>query len=359
MAELNIDALVTEFGARYVDNGQTANDIKKQLFAKPDILADFNSKPHNETYYQGVDVAVGEVLQGFIKNFVSKGDPTFGVWKQKMGEFKIDKSLSPTDYWNSWIGFLTEVGAADKTQAPIIQWMITNILLPKAEEDHFLEVFYWGWQFTGRAASESVNGTTFERVIPTGDVALKANTAMDGIRIQLAKMVADSKCNLVTVGAWEPDPEDFVAQFETDFIKSIPRKLLTKVDKFYLSPDLASRYRDGIRIAYNKNYAQQSDLETIKDCRARIVETDSMIGSDQVWGTVPENKVNPRRGNQTGRFDVQKAGRSVNFMNEYSWLYTFDHPALVVTSEHQTTIDSTETDPGGRYDSGLDGGLSS
>lgn len=359
MSQMDIQALIDEFGARYEDNGQLAKDIRAQLFAQDDIMVDFKKKPHTNSEYKGVSTQVGSVLQGFLKKFADKGDAQFLVWKQKMGEFKIDKALSPDDFRNTYLGFLADLPEPDRTKWPIIGWMINNLLVPKAKEDFVHEVAYWGWQFTATHSVESVNTSTFERtILSTPGTPLKANTSMDGIRIQIAKMAAANRCVTITTGAWDSDPEDFVTQIES-FVKEIPVALAQQIDYLYMSLDLEGRYRDGIRAKYNKYYAQESELNGIKDTRIKVKGTITMTGSQKVWGTTKANRVFPVRADMSGKFDVQKDKRDVAFLNDWSYLLTFDVPQFVVTSEHENTIASEETDPGGRYDSGIEGGLGS
>jgi hypothetical protein len=338
---MNIDEIIQEWGAKYIDQGQTAKDIKTELYAQDDIMVDFRRVPETNTHYRSAYASINEVLQAFSVPFVTKAQSKFRPWEQKLGEFKIDQLVTPDRVRQSWLGFLATLNELDRTKWPIVEWMIRKQLLPKSKEDFLLNTAYWGWQLTGYADTPTIDGTTFVREFTNESALTPANASMDGIRTQLAKMNAAGRLNVITVGAWDTDDDDFCTQIE-NFVKEIPTQYRRQIDFLYMSEEMRNKYRDGRRKKYNLYYAQEQNLDAIKDTNILVKGTVSMTGSEQVWCTNKENRVFPVKADMPSRFDVQKADRSVKLMNDWSYLLTFDVPEFIWSSDHELEI--TEDD---------------
>ncbi|MFY0628700.1 MAG: hypothetical protein JXR07_20575 [Reichenbachiella sp.] len=337
MAEFDIAALVAEFGAKYENNGQTQKDIKHELMPKDDFTELFSIRPWTDTYYTSVYSTVDEVLQGFSIPFVDKGTISFTPWKQKLGEFKIDKLDTPDKMRHTWLGFLANLKEVDRKKWPYLMWMIRQKLIPGSNRDFLNKAAYWGWQLTGYDGAPTVDGATFVRELAAENGIHPANTGMDGIRTQIAKMVDAGRVTPIVIGAWSADPATFVGQIET-FVAAIPEEHREHMDFLNMNKTLAKRFRDGMRVKYNLNWHQESDLNKINDEEIRVRGTVAMAGSDQVWCTPADNRVKPVRADKKSKFDVQKVDRTVKILNNWSLLLTFDVPEFVYTTEHDTTI---------------------
>lgn len=334
---MDIDLIIAEWQAKYIDQGQTAKDIKTELFAQDDISAYFQRVPEKNTHYRSAYASVDEVLQAFSVPFNSKSTTTFKPWEQKLGEFKIDKTLTPDRLRQSWLGFLANITEADRSKWPIIEWMIRQQLIPRAKADYINKVAYWGWQMTAFDATPVVDGATFVRELATENAVLPANAAMDGIRTQLAKMSAAGRLNEVTVGAWDALAADFCTQVE-EFAMQIPTQYRSQIDFLFMSEDFRNKYRDGRRAKYNMYYAHEPDLDLIKDTNIRVKGTIAMATSEQVWCTNAANRKYAVKADMTGKFDTQKADRSVKLLSDWSTLLTFDVPENIWSSDHELTI---------------------
>ena len=338
---MNIDQIIAEWQAKYIDQGQSAKDIKTQLFAQDDIMMDFARVPETNTHFRSAYASVDEVLQAFSIPFKDKSTTTFKPWEQKLGEFKIDKLLTPDNLRQSWMGFLNGLPEQDRSKWPIIQWMIQQMLLPKSSEDMLVSSIYWGWQMTAFDATPVVNGATFIREFASASGETPADASMDGIRTQLAKMSAAGRLNEITVGAWDVDPLDFCTQIEA-FVMEIPSVYRRKIDFLYMSEEFRNKYREGRRQKYNLQYSQVADLDAIKDVTITVKGTVSMTGSQQVWCTNKANRVNPVRSDKPGKFDVQKVDREVKLLSDWSQLYTFHVPEFIWSSDHELTISAQD-----------------
>ncbi len=337
MGLFNITDLVTEWGQKYLNMGQSQKDINGELMPKDNFTELFSKRPWTETFYTSVYSTVNEVLQAFSIPFTTKGDVDFTPWKQKLGEFKIDNLSTPDKFRNSWLGFMVDLKEVDRSKWPFLMWLIRVKLIPRANKDFLLKAAYWGWQLTGYNGSPTVDGTAMTRELASESAAHPANSSMDGIRTQIVKMVAAGRANVITVGAWSTVPETFVGQIE-DYVKAMPEEAISEMDFLNLAPNMAVRFREGMRIKYNVNYNQVNDLLKLADYEISVRGTVAMTGSEQVWCTPADNRVKPVRADKKTKFDVQKLDRNVKILADWSYLLTFDVPELVWTSEHDTTI---------------------
>lgn len=338
MDPINIDDIIDEWGARYTSEGQTTKDIKKQLFAPSETEAFFTSVPNDGDYYKSSFVTIGEVTQAFSIPFVAKGGVTFKPWETKLGEYKIDQTMTPDRFRNSWLGFLVNIAEADRSKWPIINWYIQQLLLPKVEEEQEEEQSYWGWQLTGYGGVPVVNGTTYVREFLNESTVTPANAAVDGIHTIIAKMRTAGRCTVNNSGAWSATPETFVTELE-NWMQAIEPNLRRKLDYVFMSEDLKNRYINGRRIKYNSQYAQESDLLAIDKVTAKVKSLHSMVGAgNHVWTTPAMNRIRPIKKDAPGIFDVQKSGRSVEILNDWKKVITFDVPEFVVTNDQGGVI---------------------
>lgn len=338
MDPINIDDIISEWGARYTPEGQTAKDIKTQLFAPSETEALFMNVPTEGDYYKSSFVTIGEVTQAFAIPFVSKGGTTFQPWETKLGEFKIDALMTPDRFRNSWLGFLATIAEADRSKWPIIQWFIQKLLLPKAEEEQEEEQAYWGWQLSGFAGTPVVNGATFVRQFASANAATPANAAVDGIHTIIARMRAANRCTVNNSGVWSTDPVTFCTEIE-EWMQAIEPNLRRKLDYLFMEETLKNRYIDGRREKYNKYYAQEGDLLVIDKVPTKVKSLHSMVGAgDHVWATPAMNRIRPISKDRPGIFDVQKADRSVKILNDWKKVNTFDVPEFVVTNDQGGVI---------------------
>ena len=342
MGVINITDVITEFGSKYIPGGQTAKDIKTQLFAKGETEQLFRRIPVEGDVYRSSYAKIDEVSQAFSIPFVAKGGTSFKPNEIVLGEIKVDDSMTPDSFRNSWLGFLSEIEEVDRTKWPILQWYIQNLLIAKIKEEDELERAFYGWRFTGYDAdpmTRVVNGTTLERELSAPTDPSPANAAMDGIRVQIIRNI--SRINVINSGAWNADPVLFVTQVE-DFVAQIDPKLRRMIDLLNFSEDLVNRYTDGVKEKYNKYYAQEGDLLKIAKSPIKMNSLASMDGSNKCWGTPAMNRVMPVKADNSGRFDIQKADRSIKLLSDWKKGIGFDVPEFVVTNDLENTISAAE-----------------
>lgn len=340
---LNITDLITEFGAYYEDRGQGEKDIRSQLFKTDDFSELFTLQPTDNDIYRTTYQTASSVLQGFVKRFTSKGGGAMEPWSQLLGHFKIDMKVAPDDYAESFIGFLANLKEVDRSQWPMIAYIIRTIILPKAKEENFTDVNYWGWKFTGEVASSpTVNGTSFVRQLTTAiiDAGVPPNSSADGIHTIIARMHAAGRLGAeVAMGAIPSDEEDFCSYVETMFAdSSIHTELRKKIDYAMMSTELYKKYREGRRLKYNLAYRAEVNLDEIKDTNIMVRGSDAMFGSNQIWATPAFNRKLVRKSNNLGKFDVQKLDREVKLLSDWKENLALDYPEFVVVNDQDLTI---------------------
>lgn len=344
MAELNIQAIVDEWGKRYTPEGQTAKDIKTQLFTPSETEAFFMKRPNDGDYFKSGYATIDEVTQAFSIPFVKKGTTTFKPWESKLGVFKTDGLMTPDRLRNSWLGFLADIKEVDRSKWPLLVWFVRELLIPKIHEEMELEQAFYGWQLTGYdpdPLTRTVDGATLTREFESENSQTPANAAMDGIKVQIIRMVQKSRANVINSGALSADPVTFCTQIE-DFVEQIPAQLRRKIDFLFSSEVLVNRYIDGRREKYNKYHAQESDLLAIDKSPIRMQRLYSMEGSQKLWATPAANRVRAIAKDVDARFDMQKENRSVKYLNDWKKVLTFDVPEFVVTNDLENSITAAD-----------------
>lgn len=341
MSGIDISAVITEFGNRYIDQGQTMADIHAELYAPGGLEEHFTFVPEDNDEYRGAYESAEAVLQAFSIPFTAKGSVTFKPTKQRLGEFKIDTKIKPDLFRNSWLGFLAEYHKeADRSKWGVIEYILRDHLIPKANDEFKREVAYWGWQYEGFANPPTVNRTTFVRELTDPDAITMANASMDGVHTQIARWAAASRTNQITVGAWQgdADADKFCKQIEDFVFNPALDHLRDHCDKLFMNRSLYRRYITGRRKLYNMNWGQVSDLEIIEGTTIRVVGVNDMAGSENVWMTPARNRKKPTKGKKGKIFDTQKVDREVKILGDWKYVLTFDVPEYIAHSEHDVAI---------------------
>lgn len=302
---INVADVVAEYGAYYLDGGQSIADLTKLLY-RPSVTASyFASVPTQKTRWQIAQAELDRVLQPFQKAFTSIGTLTFTPLVIDLFRLKIDKDEYPDDVAESWLAFLEGEGV-DRTQWPFIRWFIEQHILPKAAEDFELNEVYAGVY-----------------AAPTAGTAGPAGTAMDGI-----KKIQDDQ---VTAGRITPyvmgDPDDtlniaddeaFCTAVES-FIGSIPIEYRRRLDNLFMSENYELRYRRGKRKKYNTQYLQEPNLDTLADFPNVIVKgLPSHNGSKRMWTSLPNVRKRPiKKENLKNNLKIEGAKREVSMFTDW------------------------------------------
>lgn len=343
MADIDVSELVDQWGAQYVNEGQTMKDIRKALFTPERAFGFFKKRPTKNTLVKSTYNSIEDIGQAFGIDFHPKGGMKFAPWETKIGEFKIDDTLTPDKVRDSYVGFLAELEKPARKDWGMIKYYIKELAIPKVKEEINDGVAYRGWKFTGEAASPSVTPATFTRELSTSAEQRMLNGAMDGVWVQICKMVAESRANVINTGALETDAKLFYEQVN-DWVMSIERTYRKKLTKVFMDEDKYILYKDGSDIVNNTYYAAEADRTKIKHAPNVHVEWfDGMEGSDKLWTAFDDSMIRYVHQENTGKFDVQPEKRKVNILSDWKEQIFLDTPELVFTNDQENTITAQDT----------------
>ena len=311
---IDISALISEFGAYYLDNGQGVKDLRAQIMDQNETDVLFMPWPTNDTIIRGANVDFGSVLQGYQVDFTPLGEMDISGRTIELGQFKIDIQRTPDTLVRSWAGFLTS-NKTDRTTWPIWKYITQSWLIPKSAEDWELNAVFAG-----------VKGAV------TPGTAQAVADAIDGIRKIINDAITATDITPIVTGEPSTDPVTWVEQVEA-FADAIPKKFMPHIGPIAMSFTLYKRFKKGMRMKYNMNY-QQADLVTVIDTNLQVVGLRSHEGSGKIWTTVKGNAVMPIKGPENQNvFEVEKVDRKVKIYTDwfkgvgfwrYDWIFTND-----------------------------------
>lgn len=292
---ITITDIITEYGNYYKKGSQAVKDIRVKLFQPSETEAFFTTKTTTDTKIELANATITRVLQGYQAAFTPIGDTKFTPQVIMLDHFKIDAKILPHNLMESWLGFLAENAQTPK-DTPLVKYWVENLVIPQSKEDLELSEIFWGI-----------------KVAPAPGVASPAGANMNGIKEKLK----GAGVNVITMGAVPTDPIEFVSYVE-DFYANIPQLAQKVMKNIAMSNILASRYRQGMRLKYNMNYAQSNDPLSLIDFPCKIVGLPSHDGHNVIWTTPEDNKKvgNKNPGNQT-TFDIQPADREVKLLTDF------------------------------------------
>ena len=323
---LNVQPIVDQFGAFYVDEGQNISNVKKLLYQSYDTAALFTDRPQTGNYFKSTTAQMTSVLQPFQKAFTSKGTLTFKPNAFPLFKMKIDQDVDPDDIESSYVGFLNGLADLERANQPLIRYIIEQHLIAAKDKDMEEDVSFGG---------------VF--VEPTPNVASPAAESMDGIKEVLKKYVAGGRVNLgnglLSIGNLATDPVDFCTQIE-EMVEMITPALRKELDMIVMSQTLQTRYKNGKRKKYglNVNFLSGtgvSDLLTIENySKIMVGGFVSHEGSNVIWATPKMNRIRPIwKGNLASVFKVESAKRAVSIFTDWHEALEFEVPDLIVAND--------------------------
>lgn len=324
---IDVSAVVAQFGAYYIDQGQNLDNVKKLLYALSETAALFSDRPQTGDYFRSTNAHMSSVLQPFQKAFTSKGNISFKPNAFPLFHMKIDQGVWPDDIASSYLGFLSAMDDNDRANWPIIRYII---------EEHIL---------AAKAADVEANALTAKFVVPTANVASPASESFDGILEVLKKYNTAGRLNMgdgpETMGTIATDPKDFCTQIE-DFVASMNPELRKRLDYIVMSETLATRYKRGKAAKYGGNNGAYLVGTTVQD--AYKIEDYAWIsvkgfisheGKNIIWATPAVNRIRPIwKSTLQNVFKVESYRREVSIFTDWYEAIEFEVPELVVCNEH-------------------------
>ncbi|MEH0153733.1 hypothetical protein V6R21_06265 [Limibacter armeniacum] len=321
MADITTTDLVAQYGTYY--DGKDKRDRLYELVrvkSETDMVASSITIEENE--YQAAESEFTEILQGFQKGWTPKGALTFKPRPIKLGNFKIDVEVFPDDLKNTWAEFLTGLEPAERTQWPLVRWMLEKHIMPKIQEDWELKEVFGGVKTAINAGTPSAAGAN-----------------IDGLRKQINDGITAGDITPIATGAAATDPVAFVDQIEA-FVDAIPQEYRDKPMELVMSKDLAKRYARGYRAKYMTGVVVggESRLEVV-DTNITIVGVPSMIGSEKWFCTLKWNlkKIMRNKGNfNSPQVTKGENPRGVQIYSDWWMSIGFLIPEIVFTNDQDT-----------------------
>ena len=164
-------ALVTAFGAYYLEEGQNMDRLKDALRQKSVTPMCCVPIITESDMYRSSNVALGEIVQSFQKGFTPKGDLTFTPNEIRLRNIKADITIDPDDVKGKWLGFLASLNEADRTQWPIVRYLLEKHIATRIPHDMETQAYFKGVYAaptvgTAGAASAALDG--FKKLIDDG-----------------------------------------------------------------------------------------------------------------------------------------------------------------------------------------------
>lgn len=315
--DITIDELIAQFGDHYIDNGQNMDNLHMLPFESFGTAEAGYMESTDQTVIREANVRVGEVLQPYQHDFVSKGAMVILPVEIKLHHVMITTGIMPKQVSGQWVDFLVKNGI-DPLEFPLIRFIIEKYLIPQAQEDLEMNAIYKGQR---KEAEDGVAGLAID--------------SMQGIEQALVTMEAAEKIDFINTGAWNGTASTFVTQIE-DFVKSIPEKYRYNESlELNLNRTNRDKFKQGMRDKYNINYNQTNNLLQLMDFEnITVAGRASMMGKNRIWATPKSNLGTFVKGFENAKaFDLQKFDRQVKFLTDW-WIGTgFIQPEMVFANE--------------------------
>ena len=152
---MNIQDIITEFGAYYMPGSENMNRLIVKLYARSVTDTVLNTRVTDATLWRAAEASIGSILQPFQKDWTPKGEATLTPLSIGLFKMKIDCEEHPDSLEETWAGFLAD-NSLDRKTWPFVRWFVEVLMLPKAKEEYELEAIYFGKR------KEPVKGTPGE-----------------------------------------------------------------------------------------------------------------------------------------------------------------------------------------------------
>ena len=313
---MDVSAIISEYGAYYLQSGQGRAALSKILNWKAKTESMFTRIPTQNTKIDRASSVMTRLLQPFQKQWSPTGAVTFTPLSIPLFKMKGDFEEYPDELEETWLGFLAS-DDLDRKNWPFVRWLLEQHLMPQMEEDLELNEIYAGVFLTP----------------PTPGTAGVSGTAMDGIRKIINDQVTAGRITTIATGVPNATPETWVGQVET-FVEGIDKRYWMTPMNIAMSQDLELRYKKGMEIKYNTNYKQENDIAGVKNFPHKVIGLPSMVGDDKIWCTPKGNAIlGVKRPALAKQFRIEGVDRLVKMYTDGFKGVGFVLPEIVFTND--------------------------
>lgn len=310
-----VNEIVAQFGNVYINEGQNMERLKaaiRQKAVTPSVCVPLIVE---SDVYRSANAKLGEIVQQFQSQFTAKGDFELKPNEIPLRNIKVDVLIDPDKVKASWLGFLANDAQMDRTQWPLVRYILEVYLAAQIQHDLEMKTYFKGVYTT-----------------PTSGVAGGASKALDGFRRLINLGLANGTINPLTL-ATSPTTSNIFDSVEkiADAVLAHNTALEGEPINICMAPSWVRAYfRDKRNVhGTNVNYSTTGINEIDFIPNMRIVGLPSMEGSDYIMVTPSSNMVHLRKVNGMASPDVQKADRQVKVLLDWWEGIGFLHNELV------------------------------
>ena len=295
--------IVTKFGDYYLQEGQNMDRLKAALRQKavtPSVCVPMITE---SDMYRSANVSLGEVVQAFQKGFTPKGDLTFAPNEIRLRNIKADVTIDPDDVKAKWLGFLASLTEQDRTQWPIVRYLLEVHLAERIPHDMETQAYFKGVY-----------------AAPTVGTAGTASAALDGLKKLIDDGITAGTINALTLAAAPSASNIF------DTVEKIADNVLTANPalegvsmNICMAPSwIRSYFRDkrnthGTDVNYSTTGINTVDFVP----NFKLVGLPSMEGTNYMFVTPGDNMVHLRKSNGMSTPNVQLFDRQVKVLVDW------------------------------------------
>jgi len=286
---INVDSVISEFGS-LIDYVKL--DMIGQIFQGFETAQDLTWKREIHSY-KAEKSLITSVIQQFVPKFTPLGDTSFTPLEIPLRRFKINVLITPSDVKDWIFGMYDE--SKDLEQHPITQYIVNQLIAPKAMED--LDDVCANGEFDELVWSE----------VDEGDAGQNPLKSIDGYLTQLKKdkaLGAAKKMNFIPLASSITDSN--VVEQVNLFVDSIDKKYKRRDMPVYIDPTLYRMYKRAYKKLYGEGSSDpQFGGDVIDYTRNRLAPRYNLTDSGAILTTPKENFIGLRHINEPGATNLR------------------------------------------------------
>lgn len=277
---LNVTSLKAAFGKAF-GSGLMQKDLDTEFLVPSKTDAEFNLVPTELTQIRRAKTSVDQVLQAFQAAATPVGVVSIEPRSIDLQDLKYELELDPDEIEDSAVSFFADPDNNDRKSWGITKYVMNVLMIQKGRENFELHEAYKGVKAAIVPGSASSLGASF-----------------NGLGKKIADDIVSGAVTPVdSAPSWSTDPVDFVGELEAwveacKATSEINRSIIENMcDKIHMSQALASRFRLGMKLKYNVNYAQVGDALSLFDTpNLSVSGLPSMSSRNRVFMTFKANR---------------------------------------------------------------------
>lgn len=291
---INVQDIVTEYGAYYIQGGQNEQRLKRLLLFGRETTKFATQIKTNDTVYRLAQSSITSLVQSFQKSFTPKGEVTFTPHPIPLFKMKVDMELYPDDIEDNWLGFLASNDLARK-EWPLVRYILEKHVFDKIADDLELNEYYKGVFATPQAGTAGANGASMN--------GLKTILNEDGIN-----RLTMSALNATTIY------DQVEAAFEQ--VAEVYQKTQMAIG---MSPKWARAFlKDKRTLGYYTIDGANKIDNSLDFAPAKVYGLPSMIGTDDIWITPQSNFLHlTKKGENASKVKIEESKRCLAIMTDW------------------------------------------